>query len=247
MSEDSPNLPAAPTHPPIIEGSYDLLDIKGLDNPDSIVNLVPTWLSEAISVIPDEAIDMTYESLRKQAKPTSVEEKLRHSFWNEYKRIIHNPRKPKLSVNNVIGGVCSLNSFKKISCSTFKLAYILQPPPSVDLAFDELIHKGLAEMMEIMKEPLVNQAGNFNHKLAALKSKILNDVITRRNGNVAQNINFKAQSHVLNQHEVTHYTPPQPSDIAQVIDVIRPETAYQITTADIEAALANEEHHEPEV
>jgi hypothetical protein len=245
MSES--RLPVAPpTMSPPVEGHYDLLDFKTLDNPDSVVNRLPSWLGALIMAIPDDVFDMTYESLRKQAKPTSVEERLRHSFWNEYKRVIHDVRKPNISVNNVIGGVCSLNGFKKIAAFSYKLAYILQPPPSVDLAFDELIHKGLAEMMLIMATPMVDDKGKVDSKLGALKSKILNDVLTRRNGNVAQNVNIRQQVQSQHQHQVL-MQPPQPSQDAQLLDVIQPVIPQPLTTLEVEAMLEAEGNYENKV
>jgi hypothetical protein len=231
------NLPTLPPSPnnPIPEGQYDLLSIRDKDNPDSIINLVPGWLALAINTIAEDTLTMDYESLRKQAKANATEEKLRHSFWNEYKRVIHDNRRPKMSANNIVGGVCSITQFQKIAGSTYKLAYILQPPPSLDLAFDELIHAGLGEMIAIMREPLHDDEGKFNSKLATLKSKLFNDVITRRLERTV-NINTKHQAQTQHHHVITQ----QSSAAAEALDITPKDAAKELTAREIEAAIEAE-------
>jgi hypothetical protein len=241
MSKDQlPSLPPTPSK--IIEGPYDLLNIRDSEDPNSLTNLLPSWLSQAINAILEETLTMDYESLRKTARPSATESKLRYSFWNEYKRVIYDERKPKMSVNNIIGGICSLEQFRKTASSTYKLAYILQPPPSIDLAFDELIHTGLEEMLKIIKTDMVDEDGKFDTKLAALKAKIVSDVITRRTEKTVNfNINSKSQSlhHQVNTNNNPSLNPP--SEASQVIDILpNLPASHQLTAREIEAAIEAE-------
>lgn len=224
------NLPAVVVTPPveIDPRPYDRLSIKDIENPFSVINIVPEWLAELIKGIPDSTFKMAHKSLVTQARPSKAEERLRLSFWSEYDRVIHRDQ-PEINLANVFGGVYEEQAFKDlVSESKFKLAYMLSPPPSLNLVLDEVIHTGYDQMKKIMDEPLVDENGKFNIKLAELKNKILSTALMKRHGRTT-NINIKSQ----NLHAVKKFEEP-------AIDAPPAEELIK-TAADIEAVLRDTE------
>lgn len=217
---------------------YDRLSIKDAENPFALVNITPAWLSDLIRALPAATLKMAHKSLETQARPSKAEERLRLSFWNEYDRVIHKTQ-PEINLANVYGGVLEESAFKElVTESKFKLAYILSPPPTLNLVLDEVITKGYDEMKRIMAEPMVDAEGKFNLKLAELKNKILSTALMKRHGRTT-NINIKSQNlHAVKNVDAPTDVTPAPEQIAQ-------------TAADIEAAIKDVEvdkaaHEQPE-
>lgn len=210
---------------------YDRLAIKDAENIFSLINITPAWFADLIKALPDGHLKMAHKSLETQARPSKAEERLRLSFWSEYDRVIHRP-KPEMNLTNVYGGVLEEQAFKElVTESKFKLAYILSPPPSLNLVLDEVIHAGYEEMKTIMREPLIDEKGVFNVKLAELKNKILTTALVKRHGKTT-NINIKSQ----NLHAVQSVEPTPVQDVTPA-----PEQLVQATAADIEAQLLEDE------
>jgi hypothetical protein len=216
------NAPALPTtNTEIVEKMpYDNLSINDASNPWAIINICPDWMVQSISKLPQNALDMNFESLKLQAKPTALEDRLRLSFWNEYFRVINKNEPTKLNINNIIGGVCSEEAFKKLSqVSKYKFIYIITPPPSLDLALEEIIHLGFSEMRKIMEFDLVRPDGTIDSKLAQVKYKIFTDTITKRHGHKSAH-HITSKSVHANIHKTLPAEPEKPLSAAEMEEVL---------------------------
>lgn len=179
MSEEETNLPAEYSNP-----------IKDKDNARSIINIVPTYVSRQIAVIPDAIFEMDEDELRKAARATLVEEQLRISFWREYNSAQDNQK--KINISNVYGPVCSQSHFvKRIISNSHKLAFMLTPPQDYKLRLESMLDFGFAQLEEILRLPNKDNKGNPNTKLIAEKFKIVDSLHNRVMGAIPHRIDTR--------------------------------------------------------
>jgi hypothetical protein len=90
-------------------------------------------------------------------KPTSLERKLKISFWNEYhssKRL----NRDFMNLSNVLNGVCSRTQWDAIiKAKPNVLAWIITPPPSEILVWQELLQMGQKKLRKTLSLPLVEK------------------------------------------------------------------------------------------
>ena len=182
---------------------------KDKDNPRSVINLVPLSVSKSIECIPDEVFALGEAELKKMAKPTEAEEKLRYSFWREYDLAQIGHR--RMMISNVVSGVCH-NSyfFRYVVTNSFKMAYILTPPPDYEVTIQEMLALGLSQLRDILTQPHVKKNGEVDSKLADVKYRIVEGLQLRVKGAVPHrvesknlNVNVEQQSPAIPQvHEM---------------------------------------------
>lgn len=167
--------------------TYHELEHKDFDNPKSLVNLLPSYVSNAVQAIPDEFFLLGEEELTKVARVTPTDNLLRVSFWEEYRRATRTST--KMVMSNVYGGLCTKRWFDQVVLNSYKLTFMITPPKEVQVVLENLLLVGLEEMEKILKAPLVHEtgkfAGEFNGKLAHVKVQVFELLLDRRRGQVA--------------------------------------------------------------
>lgn len=174
-------------------------DILGVDNPRSLVNIVPKDLKAAILALPQDLLDMPEIFLERKMWPEGIpkksclENRLRLSFWLEYDRaqaaggVMHLPA--------VIYGICSMIFFcGKVMKDEDSLAWLIRPPITYRTAMEELLSMGMDNMREILEAPLQTPGGRFDSKLAAVKFQIFQAIDARVKGAIIQRIDQRSLS-----------------------------------------------------
>jgi len=180
--------------------------VKG-DQPTSLVNITATALSTRIAAIPEDVLCMKEADLEKHADVHDVERKLRAAWQMEYERAVRTEN--KMEASNVYKGVVThMYFYRYILTNSFKLAYIIKPFPEYEAQLEDMLQLGLDERRKILKRPLVDKEGKFDHKLAALKEAITKNLEERRRGAVTQRLQVDQKSMNVNiTKDVTQSTP----------------------------------------
>lgn len=178
------------------------IDIRDPSNPKSVINLVPSSMGNAIKAIPLDFFAMDEEELKKMARADIVENRLRHSFWLEYGHACLAKR--EINMSNIVNGVCSKDYFlKHILTNSFKLAYMLTPPPDYRVQMAEILTLGLAKLREILAMPIESahpKTGEkvVDSKLAGVQARIVEDLMTRSHGHPLRTIEVTSKNMNLN-------------------------------------------------
>jgi hypothetical protein len=173
----------------LVDIDYNDVDLMDATHPSSLVNKLPSFISNSIRVIPDSILSLDEELLKKEGRCDIVESRLRQSFWLEYDRACM--RGGKMNVSAIYSGVCSRKHFHSILSNTFKVAYVIRPPINYKVALHELLTIGIEQMRQILITPHIDEDGKFNSSHANQKLKIMETVFERALGAVVQRVEQK--------------------------------------------------------
>jgi hypothetical protein len=164
--------------------------IDWYDDERSVFNLAPERLKKAMDQANVDVFAMTLSELHKKAKPDVDWKRLRVAFWIEYERAVR--AETLIDLKTVCKGIMTKASFlKTLEQDQYKLAWILTPIEEHKVMLEEMFLLAVEEERKILDQPLVrkcchvNKKGDlveweeFDHKLAALKHKIREDLHTR--------------------------------------------------------------------
>ena len=141
--------------------------IADLENPRSLINIVPPEVKSCILALPEAYFDFTEEDLEKTfPNPTPVTQMLRRMFWIEYDRAIET--RTMMNMSNIYPGVCSREGFYKCIKNKAQLLWIINPPTEYMASTEALLTQGLKRINEMLHFPLKTKEGNFDHKLGEL-------------------------------------------------------------------------------
>ena len=191
------------------ERKYEELSIKDKNNPKSLVNMLPSWLGQLIQAIPEQVLQMNEDELeRKIGNISATTYRLRISFWEEYSRAIRMNKKT-MNMSNIYGGLSDGASFQRdLTANSFRLAFLLKSPVEFNVALEEICLMGMNELRKIMIQPIVDDEGKVDSKLAQVKLKIWQDAMDRRRGHVLKQIDVKSQNLHLHSHRTVEEAPP---------------------------------------
>lgn len=141
--------------------------IADLENPRSLINIVPQDVKNHILALPEAYFDFTEEDLDKAfPNPTPVTQQLRRMFWIEYDRAVE--QRTMMNMSNIYPGVCSREGFNKCIKNKAQLLWIINPPTEYMASTEALLTQGLKRINEMLHFPLKTREGNFDHKLGEL-------------------------------------------------------------------------------
>lgn len=181
------------------------VDRFNLDNPRSIVNLVPekvqSYILEALKKYPyffNKPENLLYKELKEQSrKPDETDEMIRQKFWLEYERV-HSLSLKRMHMANVVVGVCAPDYFYGWYLKDPKrIAWMLCPPKNLMAGWNALFVQGYRRIAEILEcEPTYEDENGFkrlDHKLASLQFSIFQAVDARVNGSIIQRVEQKTK------------------------------------------------------
>ena len=174
----------------VVEIDYSDVDFNDPSNPESLINLLPPYLSNPIRAIPDSVQLMSEEELIRAGNCGVIESKLRQAFWMEYNHSLMGKKK-QMNVSNMFTGICSKAYMRECFNNSFKLAYILRPPANLKVALHELLELGLSQLRDILALPHVDEKGRFDSAHAGLKLKTMEVVMSRLMGGPVQRVEQK--------------------------------------------------------
>ncbi|MCT4641590.1 MAG: hypothetical protein N4A33_04780 [Bacteriovoracaceae bacterium] len=191
----------------LIEGeAYGLTD---LENPDSIINRIPTnseILKGAINYLvntnkyKDAVLEKDWRELFGHSKHYKTMRYLRYSFWNEYRQACELNR--VIQVPRIHSGVCTPYMFNRLLKEEMFACYLLTQPQDLKFVQEDLINMGYEQLYEILTMDNLDDKGQPNVKLIQQKQKIIEGLEARRFGSVVH------RSQVYQKSETTHTTKP---------------------------------------
>lgn len=224
----------------------DLFDPKEVavyveNRPNAVINLVDVHVRRAMEQVPQSLRTMSEMRLRKELNPDEVTCRLRISFWDEYQAAQDENR--KMLVSNIMRGVTYSEYFyKHVIHDPRKMAWIICPPGDYMLALRDSLHIGVEKIREILSQPLVKKVPRmrrkkpevdangqiiydevFDYRLAALVKPIVEKLLDRIHGAVAQ----KLQSESKNLHVHVPGEPLAPTITGDLADIDRQLTTIQ--------------------
>lgn len=163
----------------------DLTALQSLEQ-DQVADFLPSIIRERVNAIPSEIYDMPFEALERKLSvdghvPIELS-RVRIAFWLEFERASRTGI--PFSLAAVCGGVMGLSKLQKeVLANSYRLAYIITPPPSYALVMDEFLHYGLQLQREILNMPHVNpKNGRTDTAMLSLKNKIIEGIHNRVKG-----------------------------------------------------------------
>jgi hypothetical protein len=212
---------------------------KGADNPISLVNMCTSHIANAIKAIPDDILLMNEKELQKQVNPTDVDRKLRAAFCLEYERAIRT--NTKVECSNIFRGIVTSPYFYKyIIGNSYKLSYMIRPFPEYEAQLEDMLQLGLDELNKILMQPMVDEEGKFDHKIARLKIDITENLQDRRRGAIAKRLEVQSKSMNLNITRDASQLPASIDEIDQKLKALEANEVKQIIYEE-----AKEETQEP--
>lgn len=171
----------------------ELLDDHNFDveNPRSMINLLPKVLRDYAVLVPQEFFEMTEDQLKLACFDTGVAfdeaRRLRLSFWDEYDRAARYDS-GKMDMKNITGGICAHMYFLKKYVTNQKwLAWMLTPPTGYIAALTDIHEISLRQMLAIVQLPLErDDKGRWDVKLMNLQKSIYERADARLKGAIAQ-------------------------------------------------------------
>lgn len=183
----------------------DEVDRFSLDNPRSIVNLVPdkvrSYILEAIKEYPyffNKPENLLFQELKaKSRKPDETDEMIRQKFWLEYDRV-HAFGLKRMHMANVVVGVCAPDYFYGWYLKDPKrIAWMLCPPKNLMAGWNALFVQGYRRIAEILDvDPIYEDENGYkrlDHKLASLQFSIFQTVDARVHGSIIQRVEQKTK------------------------------------------------------
>lgn len=170
------------------------------ENQKSVLNIIPPRMRKQAETAKETRPDLfqyqdehsLWHNLKKAARPTPTDNRLRIAFWMEYDRVQAGFRH-KMDMTHVYGGVCSSAYFSDYYCIVpEKLCWLLTPPASYMIKMNEALDFGVDVLRNILSLDNVTEDGKPNVKLMELQAKIVAMLDARKNGAFTQKIEQKS-------------------------------------------------------
>ena len=213
--------------------------LRDRDNPRSVINIVPSSISNALSYIPDSIFEMSVAELKKIVEPGVEAERLRVAFWKEYDQA--QISKKNMNISNIYQGTCTQNWFlKKYVGNSFNLAYIMTPPLDYETSMMESLNYGIEQVREILALPHIDEKGKINAKLADVKVKIVESLLERVKGAVVSRVESRNLNVIVekpNVPSIAEDSTPKLEEIKERLKLLESQaegTVINVTGQEIE-------------
>jgi len=171
------------------------------DNPESMINIIPTRMIEVLHRIKPKMPRVLYcteMELRKYVQPDERDERARLGFWDEYNHATAAGKKMVLA--QVLHGLMSWETWITVfEPSDKKMMWVFCPPISYQVAMRNILHKGTERLMEIMSLPIIDDQGRPDSKVIVNILRAFQLVDIRVKGAVTQKLQIQQQTHNINQ------------------------------------------------
>lgn len=170
-----------------------------LDDSDeySIINMVTPKLRDRMIELygkHPEYLEMGELQMRIATKPEEHTEMVRIAFWEEFHRTAQSGLK-KMSFKNMWAtGVAPVSFYRDYMRDDKKLAWILTPVVSHQLALKSMLYRSRSNIMQLLDMDLRNASGDICPKKAKIFLDTYRAVETRALGAVVQRIDQRVQN-----------------------------------------------------
>lgn len=171
--------------------------ICDIDDPRSVVNLLPKVVSDSIKNVSEKYPHYLTESeadLYELLRPLRLDEKLRVGFWHEYYRAQDSGQ--QMLVKNIYGPFVSHKTFyQKIITNPQRLAWIICKPSEQIMSMEASMIFGIEQLDKFMKMKLFDDGGKLiSSKDGMVFLKAFELLANRVKGAVVQRIEQKTAS-----------------------------------------------------
>jgi hypothetical protein len=152
-------------------------EIYNVDSPNSVINLVPPYVQNALRQIEPDYLLKDEIELKKILKPTAVMNRLRLRFWEEYDFACAASKQMRMT--KVYAGVCHVDYWDKVVCKDARyFAWIACPPVNYEVAMKDILDEGIRQIRKIITANIVDENGKMDARAAEifLKAYALVDV-----------------------------------------------------------------------
>jgi len=133
---------------------------------------------------------ISFDYLKKKAKPNERIELLRAAFWVEYERSCVQDR--KVQATNVYDGICNRDQWYDIISNDVRLAYIITPTAKYEARIQIILQeKAVPIVNEILDAPMTTKDGLLDVDIANLKVRVLRQLEYRLKGTPIQRTETK--------------------------------------------------------
>lgn len=192
-------------NPALPNKEIDLLAPADAEKPGdgwSLMKLLRMWEGtvKAIEGIPAEYFELTERELVK--KPTAVQRQLKISFWNEYGRAQR--QRTEMILSNVVHGVCSKCHWTRTVILDQKLlAWIITPPTSDVLVWQELLELGYRRLRKVLTMPIVEKKYRWDRKAnEMLVEKSVNVPLIKEMRAIVENMEDRLHGAIVQRQQI---------------------------------------------
>lgn len=163
-----------------------------VDHRKAIMRMLPDYVSTAVYNIPEEYLFLDaqdLEELTPRKKFTTTDNKLRVAFWKEHARAL--ACMSNMNMQHVLGGVCSRNHFYRLLSDKVRLAHMILPPASYDIAMEEFTNYGLDELRKSFDVAIVEFKSTKDPKMYESIRKTVEMLIVHTRGEPVRRVENK--------------------------------------------------------
>jgi len=138
------------------------LEVLELENPRSLINMVPPKFKEVMETIPPYLYTYKEKALKIEADPDYVDSMVRMRFWGEYYQA--QDEKRQMQISNITFGVTSVDYiYGNILKNPKLLAWIVRPPQDLMLQQSEALSTAINYQRQIL-ETIMRDESYYNKK-----------------------------------------------------------------------------------
>lgn len=155
--------------------------VRDLENPRSLVNIVPPAFRNAIENLAPYLLTLPEKKLKHECQPDPVDSSVRMRFWGEYYQA--QDEKRKMRIENVTFGATSKEYiYGRILKNSKLLAWIIRPPRDLAVQQSEALSTAIAYQRDILEE------------IMEKKLYLVEKVTTNKNGSETKTTRLNAQA-----------------------------------------------------
>ena len=170
------------------------------DNPDSLLNRIPTRLVpifERVKYKLPKTLLSDEKSVRRYVEPDDRDDRVRLAFWDEYNASTAAGK--RMSLQSIISGTCSWESWvTAYEPHDKRMCWIFTPPTSYVSQMRHILHRGTERLLEIINLPMLTDEGKVDIKVANLILRAWQLADMRVKGGVMQKVQIEQKSMNLN-------------------------------------------------
>jgi len=154
-----------------------------VDDPRSFRNLLPEKIVSAALEVPGDVLELTDFRLKEEiGKDNAVTVgRLRESLW--FALLSAQRRGQKVNQREIYWGITSASAFSWHLKYPYRVALMLRPPISYDVALKEALNESVEQIRDILVQPHIDpKTGGVDSKLADIKRRLFENLSDRVKG-----------------------------------------------------------------
>lgn len=176
-------------------------------SPTSLFLLTPDELHSTMEevLLRMPRLVMQHEAeIRRVCNPTPRDDYVRLNFWDEYNKATSFDPPKKMTWRGILCNAITREAFEATYLGNrHKMIWLITPPKSYADTMKRILHRSLDKLTEVLEQPIINAAGELDHKLIDKIIKIAQIADQRVKGAIPQFIHQKNLNMNLNGNVMT--------------------------------------------